>query len=457
MSFLINHPARTGSVSRRAVLTAGAAALALGLSACAPGSSTGTSTASSAAVNTALPTEPVTVELYFQSGGGNFDLPQVLAEEYSRQHPNVTFKFRKEPFQQLTENGPRVIASDSAPDGVRLPQIVGPATDGLLANLDGYAAAYGWDKFPASQLEQMRVDKDGSRGKGSLYAMGMGYNVTGVFYNKELAAKIGMTKPPATIAELDELLAKSKAAGQVPIMVFNDIGGVAFPFQAVLNQLADPAKVSAWTLQQPGATIDTPETVKAARHIADWAAKGYFPDDANALDYSGMMGRFTKGEGLFMFNGDWESAFLDKAMAGKVGFFLMPVAEPGKKLVAMGAPGTWVIPEKAKHKDVMANFLNWITTNEKARQIGADITGANPGGPATLPAPKVAEGSLAAQTLAAARQIDESGVLVDFAANATPGIYASTIKPELQLLITGRETPEDFAKKLQAAYEQELK
>ena len=36
--------------------------------------------------------------------------------------------------------------------------------------------------------------------------------MTGVFYNKELAAQIGMTEAPKTLAELDALMAKAKEA-----------------------------------------------------------------------------------------------------------------------------------------------------------------------------------------------------------------------------------------------------
>ena len=74
-----------------------------------------------------------------------------------------------------------------------LPTMVSLVKDGLLKNLDGYASAFGWDKWPAAQLAQNRVADDGTRGSGSLYAMGLNYSLTGVFYNKELAAQIGMT------------------------------------------------------------------------------------------------------------------------------------------------------------------------------------------------------------------------------------------------------------------------
>ena len=63
------------------------------------------------------------------------------------------------------------------------------------------------------QLNQNRIDADGIRGSGTLYAMGLNYSLTGVFYNKKLAAQIGMTEPPKTVAEFEDLLAKAKAAG----------------------------------------------------------------------------------------------------------------------------------------------------------------------------------------------------------------------------------------------------
>ena len=91
---------------------------------------------------------------------------------------------------------PRLLSGDNPPDLIRLPSMVSLVKDGLLKNLDDYATAFGWDQWPAAQLAQNRVAEDGTRGSGSLYAMGLNYSLTGVFYNKELAAQIGMTEPP---------------------------------------------------------------------------------------------------------------------------------------------------------------------------------------------------------------------------------------------------------------------
>lgn len=72
------------------------------------------------------------------------------------------------------------------------------------------------------QLEQLRLGPGGRpRGEGSLYALGLNSSMTGVFYNKKLAAQAGMTAPPATLAELDQALEKAESAGVTPILQFN--------------------------------------------------------------------------------------------------------------------------------------------------------------------------------------------------------------------------------------------
>ena len=163
-------------------------------------------------------TEPVELRAYFETG---FDLPFKLSEEFTRQFPNVTWDISQDQFTNLMNATPRLLSGDNPPDLIRLPSMVSLVADGLLMNLDGYASAFGWDEWPAAQLAQNRVAEDGTRGSGSLYAMGLNYSLTGVFYNRELADQIGMTEPPATVAEFDDLLAAAKEAGLLPIMVWN--------------------------------------------------------------------------------------------------------------------------------------------------------------------------------------------------------------------------------------------
>lgn len=400
-------------------------------------------------------TDPVVMNAYFETG---FPLPTRLAEEFTKQFPNVTFDIKEDQFANMMENSPRILSEDNAPDLIRLPSMSDLVANDLLANLDGYFTEFGWDKFPAGQLVQLRVEDGGRpRGTGSLWAMGLNYSMTGVFYNKELAAKLGMTEPPQTLAELDALLAKAKAEGIQPIMQWNKgTGGLAFPLQNLMGAYGPPEPVNDWIFQKDGASINTPEAVEAATHLENWVKAGYFPSDANAIEYFQMMSRFMGGEGLVMFNGDWESGNFDANAAGKFGFFLMPTEEAGGRHASMSAPLTFGIGAKAANKDCAAFFLDWVATNEQARKINVEVGGSNPGGPPDLPIPAVTPGSVTEATLAAGNVLATENGAMDFIANATGAIFAAGWTPELQKLVGGVQTGPGMIEAVQDEYEKQL-
>ncbi len=425
--------------------------------AAAPAAATAAATVEApAATEVSCGTDPVVLNGYFETG---FDLPSKLAEEFTKQYPNVTWDIKQDQFANLINATPRLLAGDNPPDLIRLPTMVSFAKQGLLKNLDGYATALGWDKWPVPQLNQNRVAEDGTRGSGSLYAMGLNYSLTGIFYNKELAAQIGMTEAPKTLAEFEDLLAKAKAAGILPIMQWGSAKsgmGLAFPLQNLMASVGPGEPINDWIFQKPGATIDTPSNLVAAQHLEQWIQNGYFPPDINAIEYTDANARFGKGEGLFIFNGDWQNAGYDTDMPGKVGFFLMPPAEAAGSPAAMSAPLTFGIAEKAKNADCAAFFLNWVASNEAARQIDVAVGGSNPGGPADAAMPGVAEGSVTNETLAAGPVVGKAGTSMDFIANATSSIFAQGWTPELQKMVGGKQDAAGLLKAVQEEYQREL-
>jgi raffinose/stachyose/melibiose transport system substrate-binding protein len=467
---------RGRSVRSSGILATSLALLAIIAGACAPGTSvapspsTATSTppaaasgsavtspaASAAAAGPTCGTGPVVMNAYFETG---FDIPFKLSEEFTKQFPNVTWKISQDQFSNLITSTPRLLAGDNPPDLIRLPTMVSLVKDHLLKNLDGYVTAFGWDKWPAAQLAQNRVGADGTRGAGSLYAAGLNYSLTGVFYNKKLAAQIGMTTPPKTVAEFEDLLAKAKTANLQPIMAWNASasgGGLAFPLQQLMAAYGPTQPINDWIFQKPGATIDTPTNLTAAQHLGQWITAGYFPKDANAIEYTDANARFAKGEGVFMFNGDWQDAAYDKDAPGNVGFFVFPSATDNGPVAAMSSPLTYGIAAKAKNADCAAFFLNWVATNEAARQVDVNVGGSNPGGPTDLQIPPAAAGSIINETLAAGGDVAKANGAMDVIANATGSIFAKGWTPELQKMIGGKQTPEGLLKAVQAEYEKEL-
>ncbi|HEX5993633.1 MAG TPA: ABC transporter substrate-binding protein [Jiangellales bacterium] len=443
---------------RRRLAATGSALLLALLAGCAGPGSTGPQQGdqSTAPEAPTCGTDPVVLNAYFETG---FDLPFKLSEEFTRQYPNVTWDIKQDQFQNLINATPRLLSGANPPDLIRLPTMVSLVQDGLLKNLDGYAAGFGWDGWPAAQLAQNRVADDGTRGSGSLYAMGLNYSLTGVFYNKQLAAQIGMTQPPATLAEFDAALEQAKAQGILPIMVWNASasgGGLAFPLQQLMAAYGPTQPINDWIFQKPGATIDTPTNREAAEHLERWIDAGYFPEDANAIQYTDANARFRGGEGLFIFNGDWENASHDQGMAGNVGFFLFPPLDEGDPVAAMSSPLTYGIAASAPNAGCAAFFFDWVATNEQAREINVTVGGSNPGGPADLAIPSVAAGSVTNETLAAGGVVAEANGAMDFIANATGAIFAQGWTPELQKLVGGEQDAAGLISAVQEEYEREL-
>ena len=418
------------------------------------GGSANGSEAAAAGVDATCGDGPVTMQAYFETG---FPVATALTDAFTEEFPDVTWEVREDQFAVITQNAPRVL-TDDPPDLMRLPQVSELATDGLLLDLDPYAAELGWDEWPESQLEQMRVDEEGRRGEGPLYAMGVNYSVTGVFYNKELAAQAGMTEPPATLAELDAVMQRALEAGITPSAQFNGgaTGGLAFPLQNLMASYGDPAEVNNWVFQQEGASIDTPESLEAVEHLKGWIDAGYFADDINSLDYSMMMSRFIEGDSLFIFNGDWESGNLDEQMPGNVGFFLMPPVEEGGPQAAMSAPLTYGVSAESANPGCAAFFLDWVATSETARDILVEIGGSHPMGPADAYMPEVDPDSVTSQTLQAGATLSEDDGAMDFIANATGAIYAQSWTPQLQQLVAGGVEPADLLATVQADYESQV-
>jgi raffinose/stachyose/melibiose transport system substrate-binding protein len=259
--------------------------------------------------------------------------------------------------------------------------------------------------------------------------------------------------------EFEELLAAAKDADLLPIMQWGSAQsgmGLAFPLQALMASVGPVEPINDWIFQKPDATIDTESNLVAAQHLQEWIENGYFPPDINAIEYTDANARFGQGEGVFIFNGDWQNAGYDTDMPGKVGFFLMPPAEEDGSPAAMSAPLTFGIAANAVNADCAAFFLNWVASNEAARQIDVSIGGSNPGGPSGAMMPDVAEGSVTVETLAAGSVVGEAGTSMDFIANATSAIFAQGWTPELQKMVGGRQDAAGLLAAVQAEYEAEL-
>jgi raffinose/stachyose/melibiose transport system substrate-binding protein len=449
-----------GALARRRRATVRAsvvvAAGALLVSACAPGAKSSADSPSKP-VKTGVGSAPVTLTLLVNSG---VDVPyfEALGKLFHAKYSNVTVKTTSQDYNALTTNIAHILSGSSVPDLVRVSQFGNLIKDHLLRSLDPYASAYGWDKWPQSQFASTRVAADGKqRGTGSLYGAGPGFGLTGVYYNKALAQRIGMSQPPATVAEFEQLLATAKSAGLLPIMINGKDGGTVYPLENLqMDYAGDAQAVQDWNYAKPGANINTPATVKAATTLQQWGRAGYLPADVNNIDQTQAPAEFIKGNGVFFPSGNWQAPGLDKAGASKFGFFLFPPGEAGGHSWAMTATDNLGVPAKSSHADIAAAFLNFIQTDPQARQDTVTLGGIVPAGPADAVAPTAPAGSAVAATVTAFHTLLKSNGLVGFMADATASIHVNTLIPQTQLLLAGKTSPQAFAAKVQADYERDL-
>ena len=449
---------RPGAGRRNALSAITITSAALAVAACAPGAATSSSVpvSSPAAASTSVGTAPTTLNILVSTP----DVPlfTALGKAFHATYGNVTVEVTSQDFNTLVTNTPHILSGSDVPDVVRIASFGNLVTDRLLTNLDPYASAYGWDKWPQSQFASTRVGADGKqRGTGGLYGVGPGFGLTGIYYNKALAKRIGMTAPPATLADFEQLLSKAKSAGLLPILINGGDGGTVYPLQNLqMDYAGSPQAVQTWNYDTPGANIDTSATVKAATTLQQWSKDGYFSPGVNSVDQTHAPADFASGQGVFFPSGNWQAPGLDKAGQGKSGFFLFPPLQQGDKFTAMTAADTLAVPAKAKHAAVAAAFLNFIQTDSTARNDAVSLGGIVPAGPAGAAVPPAPAGSAVAATVAAFQQLLKSDGLVDFMANATASIEVNTLLPQTQLLLAGKTSPAAFATKIQTDYESDL-
>lgn len=170
----------TSTVLRRSrnLALALTASAALALTACAPPgpAGNGPGTTSPGEISTTLTTDDITIEVMTNTEAA--DALTQLTDAFTAQHPNVTFDIVADANANLAANMSRILTREDPPSLIFTPSVGQLAEDALLADLDPYAEAFGWDSWSQELLDINRVSADGQRGSGPLYAVGIGYNIT---------------------------------------------------------------------------------------------------------------------------------------------------------------------------------------------------------------------------------------------------------------------------------------
>lgn len=395
-------------------------------------------------VTTEIGPEPVTIRV--RVNADQEDMWKALAEGFMSDYPSVTVALESEAFGTLQENAPRYLSGSNVPDLFRLAVPGDTVKDGLLLDLDPYAEAWGWNDFPESQLEQWRVSGDGSLGQGSLYAMGAGFGLVGIYFNADKLSALGFSEAPTTVSQLEAVLAAAVAAGETPLQ-----GDAAYLFQMLVHAYGGAAEVRAWVNRSPGASINVPAAIEAATTLQAWSAKGYLPQDLTTTDPGAALGSFLNGGSVLFAQGSWFAGAIDAA-DGRFGFTLPPQEAVDAGAATMSASNSMVIPARAAQPNEAAAFLDWIQRDE-GRRIVIEVGGLAPGGIGELSPTTWSGRTVFGETILAFQAVSDDDGIVGFLGNVSAGFSGRALNPQLDILLAQRTSPEDFVAFLQADFE----
>ena len=221
---------------RKPAVAAVVAAAALALAAC--GSSGGTATTSS--------NGHVTLTWWTNATTGQLKTVwQQAAAAFHKAHPNVTIQVVPIQNEAFTTKVPAALASSNPPDIYQQwggGQEASQVPSGKLTNLSPYVS--GW-------IGQIGAAAQGWQVNGKQYGVPYDLHTVGFWYRKDLFAKAGISKPPATMPELDADVTKLKARAHRA-----DRGGQQ-------GQVA--GRVLVGVLRHPGVPDGHPQVVDARR------------------------------------------------------------------------------------------------------------------------------------------------------------------------------------------------
>lgn len=316
-------------------------------------------------------TTTVTIWVGWSAGHELTEFKKVVAE-YDQKHPDVNVKVVG------GINDDKILAAIRSGN---VPDVVSSFTS---ANVGIYCPSGGWiDLDPLLKQDKINVNifpatsRYYTQYKGTRCALPLLADATGLYYNKTLFKKAGLTRPPKTLSELAtyaKKLTQKNKNGSIKVLGFDPnqnfymggYGNGASGFQPLIgasyfdkNGKSSLASEPAWA-----------SFFRWQKNLVD--AFGYsnlVRWQAGAGDEFAPSHPFETGKLAMMLDGEWRVAFIKNEHPSlQYGTAPMPVADNKPQLYGAGAVnGTIIgIPKGGKNRDQAWDLVKYLTTNDHA-------------------------------------------------------------------------------------------
>lgn len=385
------------------------------------------------------------------------EMIETLNAEFEAAHPGVTIQREFYETSDLTELLPLALSESTGPDVAMVNQGIsnmGALVEaGLLLPLDDYAEQFGWRDRYGDSLHRRNSFTEGAAqfGEGSLYGVSNTAEVVGVFYHKGIFEELGL-EVPTTLEEFEAVAQAIQAAGQTPI-VFGSLDGwpAIHEYGALQNVYTTGEALDSLIFRFEDATFEDEANLAAANKLVQWVDGGYFSPGFEGMDYdNATTGGFINQEGAMWITGSWMAGtIIDQLDAESVGFFLLPDAAGSEVPLATGGVGlAYGIRATSTNADLAAEYIDLMTGPRAAELLFEQ---------GYLPAVAVPEDQLTEGTLTA----DVVNAWNAISANNKVGHYLDwtlsydDIVADIQELMAGVATPEEFVASVQESYSAE--
>lgn len=371
-----------------------------------------------------------------------------LSADYTKQHAGVKVQYQNAPQTDLSQKIQLLAASNSLPTlfGIDTPTLTDQlATKGQLVDLEATFKRLGI----YNQLNPAAVALHKKINGGKFVTLPLEMNIEGFWYNKALFKKYGVAEPRTW----DALVKAADTFAKNGIQPFAASGEQKWPLTRLLNGYVARKygpdvmdRVKAGTLQVTDAGF-----VEAARAIQDLGKKGYFGKGVTTIDYTTAMNTFLEGKAAMFYMGSWalgnyNDPKQNKIGAQNIGLFNFPTVPGGRGTLSDWSVNTGLVVAINKTQDDAAldDWMKYVFTNFGNRAFADQglITGFKvTKKPATTPA---------LTSMVSTRLNTVKNPYLWFEANLSPKA-SSVATDNVQLLVTGDITPEDYMAQLQAA------
>ena len=210
--------------------------------------------------------------------------------------------------------------------------------------------------------------------KGHVDAIPQERDSIGIFYNKSLFAKAGISSFPSTWAAFLQDCAKLKASGSIPFAM--DGNWVTLLMWANLIGTQPGGAQFLLTGTAKGNYAGNPAVVKATEFLKQLHTAGYVNSDAFTGDYNNAATPFVQGQAAMIANGPWmvQSDIKGKnalpSLYGQIGYAASPGwTAKGNGLIVVSGNGGWVSgTHDAKKAQAVVAFAKFISSPRLAFQ-----------------------------------------------------------------------------------------